>query len=104
VDRWFNQGLAVSRSGFYRYVHDFSKRPKDHDHQYQYFLSHVFVVWESEEAADVFTGQRKVWKQIRPTDPAGILSISRFYVTPSGNAYSYSAGRVLSALYVYSQK
>ena len=70
---------------------------------------HIFVVRESDEAAtifrvDVFTGRREVWKQIRPTDPAGILSMSRFYITPSGNAYAYSAGRVLSSLYVYSQK
>jgi hypothetical protein len=70
---------------------------------------HVFVVREADEGAtinrvDVFTGRREVWKQIRPADPAGILSLSHFYVTPSGNAYAYSAGRVLSALYVYSQK
>jgi hypothetical protein len=69
---------------------------------------HVFVVKEADEGAtinrvDVFTGRREVWKQIRPADPAGILSLSHFYVTPSGNAYAYSAGRVLSALYVYSQ-
>jgi Tol biopolymer transport system component len=70
---------------------------------------HVFVARENDEAATIFrvdlsTGQREVWKQIRPTDPAGILSLSHFYVTPSGNAYAYSAGRVLSALYVYSHK
>ena len=70
---------------------------------------HVFVVRESESEAtilrvDVFTGHREVWKQIRPADPAGVLSMTRFYVTPSGNAYAYSASRVLSALYVYSKK
>ena len=70
---------------------------------------HVFVIRESENEAtllrvDVFTGQREVWKQIRQTDPAGVLSMTRFYVTPSGNAYAYSASRVLSALYVYSRK
>jgi len=40
---------------------------------------------------------------IRPADPAGLLSIGRFYVTPSGNAYAYGATRYLSALYTYSQ-
>jgi hypothetical protein len=70
---------------------------------------HIFVVDEGEGSAtifrvDAFTGRREVWKQIRPTDPAGTLSLSHFYVTPSGNAYAYSAERVLSALYVYSQK
>ena len=70
---------------------------------------HVFVIRESESEAtllrvDVFTGQREVWKQIRPTDPAGVLAMTRFYVTPSGNAYAYSASRVLSVLYVYLRK
>jgi len=36
--------------------------------------------------------------------PAGILSMSHFYITPSREAYAYSAGGVLSSLYVYSQK
>ena len=70
---------------------------------------HIFVVREGDEAAtvfrvDAFTGRREVWKQIRPADPAGILSLSDFFVTPSGNAYSYSATRILSDLFVYSQK
>jgi hypothetical protein len=53
---------------------------------------------------DAFTGRREIWKQIRPNDPAGALSLSHFYVTPSGNAYAYNAERVLSALSVYSPK
>jgi serine/threonine protein kinase/Tol biopolymer transport system component len=70
---------------------------------------HIFVEAEGDEATtilriDAFTGRREVWKQIRPNDPAGALSLSHFYVTPSGNAYAYNAERVLSALYVYSEK
>jgi serine/threonine protein kinase len=70
---------------------------------------HIFVAREVVDGAtisrvDTFTGQREIWKQIRPTDPAGILSIGHFYITPSGNAYAYSAGRVLSSLYVYLQR
>ncbi len=70
---------------------------------------HIFIAHETDEGAtifrvDVITGRRDVWKQIRPADPAGVRSVSRFYVTPSGNAYAYSLGRNLSALYVYSQK
>ena len=69
----------------------------------------IFVVRANDAEAtifrvDVFNGQREVWKQIRPTDPAGILSVSRFYVTGSGNAYTYSVGRALSNLYIYSPK
>jgi len=70
---------------------------------------HIFVEQEGDESAtifrvDAFTGRREVWKQIKPNDPAGTLSLSHFFVTPSGNAYAYNAERVLSALYVYSQK
>ena len=50
---------------------------------------------------DLATGRRELWKQIQPSDPAGILSIGYFYVTPSGNAYAYTATRILSALYLY---
>jgi len=53
---------------------------------------------------DLNSGKREVWKQIRPADPAGILSIRSFFVTPSGSAYTYSAARGLSSLYVYSQR
>lgn len=71
--------------------------------------THVFVEQEGDESAtiyrvDAFTGHREVWKQIRPNDPAGMLSLSHFFVTPSGTAYAYNAERVLSALYVYSQQ
>lgn len=50
------------------------------------------------------SGNREVWKQIRPADPAGILSLRSFFVTPSGSAYTYSAGRARAALYVSPQQ
>ena len=70
---------------------------------------HIFVARESDEGATIFrvdtaTGKRDLWTQVRPADPAGILSVSRFFITPSGNAYGYSESRILSALYVYSQQ
>ena len=70
---------------------------------------HAFVVQKSDVEATIFrvdlnTGKREIWKQIRPTDPAGILSLRSFFVTPTGSAYTYSAARGLSALYVYSQQ
>jgi len=70
---------------------------------------HAFVVQKSDVEATIFrvdlnTGKREVWKQIRPADPAGILSLRSFFVTPTGSAYTYSAARGLSALYVYSQQ
>jgi eukaryotic-like serine/threonine-protein kinase len=71
--------------------------------------AHAFVVQKSDAEGTIFrvdlkSGKREVWKQIRPADPAGILSLRSFFVTPSGNAYSYSATRDLSSLYVYSQQ
>jgi eukaryotic-like serine/threonine-protein kinase len=70
---------------------------------------HAFVVQEGSQEAIIFrvdldSGRRQVWKQIRPADPAGILSLSHFFITPSGNAYTYNVARALSALYVYSQQ
>jgi hypothetical protein len=72
--------------------------------------AHAFVVVRNSYGdatifrVDLNSGKREVWKQIRPADPAGILSLKSFFVTPSGNAYTYSATRALSSLYVYSQK
>jgi Tol biopolymer transport system component len=71
--------------------------------------AHAFVIQKRDVEATIFrvdlnSGKREVWKQIRPADPAGILSLRSFFVTPSGNAYSYSATRALSSLYVYSQQ
>ena len=70
---------------------------------------HAFVVQKSDVEATIFrvdlnSGKREVWKQIRPANPAGILSLRSFFVTPSGNAYTYSTTRALSSLYVYSQQ
>ena len=69
---------------------------------------HVFVAREGDNEAtifrvDVFSGQREVWKQIRPEDPTGLLGMSRFSVTPSGNAYTYNTNHILSSLYIYSK-
>jgi len=67
---------------------------------------HVFVAHEGDNEAtifrvDAFNGQREVWKQIRPGDPAGLLGMSRFSVTPFGGAYAYNTDRILSSLYIY---
>ncbi len=69
---------------------------------------HVFVARVDDNTAsffrvDIFSGQRELWKQIRPADPAGLLGLSGFYVTPSGNAYTYNEEHTLSALYLYSK-
>jgi len=63
---------------------------------------HIFIARETDAGATIFRVDAlqatvKFWRQVRPADPAGILSVSRFFVTPSGNAYGYSESRILSA-------
>jgi serine/threonine protein kinase/Tol biopolymer transport system component len=47
---------------------------------------------------DLETGQKRLWKEIRPPDPSSRLH--SILPTPDGKSYVYSAGRFLSELYV----
>ena len=49
---------------------------------------------------DVASGQRKLWKEIMPADPAGTYGISGLVVNPDGKSYVYYLGRTLSDLYL----
>jgi Tol biopolymer transport system component/predicted Ser/Thr protein kinase len=49
---------------------------------------------------DVASGQRKLWKQIMPADPAGTYGIDGLVVNQDGKSYAYNLWRVLSDLYV----
>jgi len=49
---------------------------------------------------DLATGKRELWKEIVPADPAGVESITSIRFSADGKAYAYSAGRILSDLYV----
>jgi len=49
---------------------------------------------------DVASGQRKLWKEIMPADPAGTYGIDFLTVNPDGKAYAYNLFRILSDLYV----
>jgi hypothetical protein len=49
---------------------------------------------------DVASGQRKLWKDIKPADPAGTYGIDRLAVNPDGKSYAYNLFRILSDLYV----
>jgi eukaryotic-like serine/threonine-protein kinase len=48
---------------------------------------------------EVETGQRKLWKQLVPSNPAGVDVIEPILETPDGKSYAYSHRRSLSALY-----
>jgi len=49
---------------------------------------------------DLKSGQRQVWRDIHPSDPAGILFIAPTSVTPDGQGYAYAYGRMISELFV----
>jgi len=49
---------------------------------------------------DVASGQRRLWKEITPADPAGTYGIWGLLVNPDGKTYAYDVWRILSDLYV----
>ena len=49
---------------------------------------------------DVASGQRKLWKEIMPAEPAGTYGINGLAVNPDGKSYAYNLGRKLSDLYL----
>ncbi len=49
---------------------------------------------------NVTSGQKELWREIAPSDSAGVSTISRLYVTPDGKGYVYSHVRTLSDLYL----
>jgi hypothetical protein len=49
---------------------------------------------------DPVTGQRRVWRRLIPSDPAGVRLIADLYIAPDAQAYGYSYYRLLSQLYV----
>ena len=49
---------------------------------------------------DLVTGQRVMWKELIPSDPAGVSQIGPVIVTPTANAYVYGYHRTLSDLYL----
>jgi dipeptidyl aminopeptidase/acylaminoacyl peptidase len=47
---------------------------------------------------DPASGRRDLWKQLMPSDAAGLSAINRVVITPDGRAYAYSYLRTLSFL------
>ena len=52
------------------------------------------------ERVDVATGQRTLWKELMPTDRAGLVDIGFYLFSADGRSYVYSYRRNISALYV----
>jgi Tol biopolymer transport system component len=49
---------------------------------------------------DLATGQRTLWREIIPSDPAGVLANLEVLLTPDGRSYATVFYRMLSTLYV----
>ncbi len=47
---------------------------------------------------DLASGRKEPWKELMPSDAAGLNTISRVVVTPDGKTYAYSYLRILSSL------
>lgn len=49
---------------------------------------------------EIATGQKTVWQDLQPADPAGAVRISDIHVTPDLKSYAYTCERIQSDLYV----
>jgi hypothetical protein len=49
---------------------------------------------------EIATGKRTPWKQLMPSDPAGVETIGPVLITPDGKACVYGYHRTLSDLYM----
>jgi hypothetical protein len=48
----------------------------------------------------VDTGQRELWREFMPPDPAGVLDVVGIVTTPDGKYYAYSYIRIVTDLYL----
>jgi hypothetical protein len=52
------------------------------------------------ERVDIETGERELWKELIPPDPAGVSVVDPIHVSADGRSYVYSYRRVLDRLTV----
>jgi DNA-binding winged helix-turn-helix (wHTH) protein/dipeptidyl aminopeptidase/acylaminoacyl peptidase len=52
------------------------------------------------ELLEIATGERRLWKEIMPPDPVGVIELLRVLLTTDGRSYAYTYTRDLSDLYV----
>ena len=49
---------------------------------------------------DLATGRKELWKEVMPSDAAGIRAFPQIFLTPDGKSYVYQLRRFLSDLYL----
>jgi hypothetical protein len=52
------------------------------------------------ERVEIATGRRRLWKELRPADPAGVSDIGSVVVTPDGKSYAYTFSSSIGSLYL----
>ncbi|HKA36135.1 MAG TPA: protein kinase [Thermoanaerobaculia bacterium] len=66
---------------------------------------HLYVMRQGNMSArvsliDTATGERQLWKELRPADLAGVGQVGPIVITPDGKSYVYGYRRSLQDLYV----
>jgi hypothetical protein len=64
------------------------------------FVQHGSGVPARVDVIDVASGRRRVWRELRPPDPAGVLSIGPVLLSADGESYVYSYRRQVDDLYL----
>ncbi|MFL6231152.1 MAG: protein kinase domain-containing protein [Pyrinomonadaceae bacterium] len=49
---------------------------------------------------DVSDGRRELWKELKPSEPSGVTSVSKIVITPDARSYFYTYGRRLTDLFL----
>jgi hypothetical protein len=49
---------------------------------------------------DLASGERRMWKQLRPAEPAGVRDIQGIHITPDGQSIAFEVYRTISDLYL----
>jgi Tol biopolymer transport system component len=64
------------------------------------YVAHIVSPDLRIDRLDLGTGERLILREIRPSDPAGVLATSTPVVTPDGERYAYTLMRQLTDLFV----
>jgi serine/threonine protein kinase/Tol biopolymer transport system component len=70
------------------------------DPQWFYVSGRQTSLTRKVETVNIFTGERKPWKEIIPPDSAGVVPPITMRITPDGSGYVYTYRRVLADLYL----
>jgi len=64
------------------------------------FVLQVGVLPSPVYKIDLATGERSLWSELSPSDPAGVFDVDKLFMTADGAAYVYSYRRLMSDLFI----